>query len=271
MSTQTAPPDTDPDPTTNEPDTKVAADGTPAWVRPARYLGTPIALGAVTLALYFWVTSSPLSSSEARILNRETILEELYRHIELTVVATLMVLAIAVPLGVMLTRPWARNYRPAALAVANAGQAIPSIGVFALLAVLAGLFGFVPSIIALVFYSVLPVLRNTMVGLEQVDEAVIDAARGMGMGRRKVLFRVELPLAIPVMAAGIRTALVLVVGTAALATFINGGGLGDFINNGLKLSNNKILYTGSILTAVLALAVDWIGGIIEDVMRPKGL
>lgn len=273
MSTQTAPPANDPDtePAPDDATETSAGTGPATWTRVARYLGTPIALGAITYALLRWAFAGELSSQEARILNRNRIVEELIRHVELTVVATVLVLAIAIPLGIMLTRPWARRYRPVALGVANAGQAIPSIGVFAMLAVIWGMFGFVPSIIALVFYSILPVLRNTMVGLEQVDESVIDAARGMGMGKWKVLRKVEIPLAVPVMAAGVRTALVIVVGTVALATFIDGGGLGDFINNGLKLSNKKILYTGSILTAVLALAVDWVGGILEDVFRPKGL
>ena len=125
--------------------------------------------------------------------------------------------------------------------------------------------------VGLVVYSLLPVLRNTMVGLEQVDEHVIDAARGMGLSRRQVLTRIELPLAVPVILAGVRTTLVIVVGTAALGTFINGGGLGDFINNGIKLRSDAVTYTGAVLTAVLALGVDWLGGIAEEYLRPRGL
>ena len=108
-------------------------------------------------------------------------------------------------------------------------------------------------------------------GLEQVDEHVIDAARGMGLSRRQVLTRIELPLAVPVILAGVRTTLVIVVGTAALGTFINGGGLGDFINNGIKLRSDAVTYTGAVLTAVLALGVDWLGGIAEEYLRPRGL
>jgi len=93
----------------------------------------------------------------------------------------------------------------------------------------------------------------------------------MGMTKRAVLWKIELPLAVPIMLAGIRTALIIVVGTAALATFINAGGMGDFINTGIKLSRETILITGSVLTAVLALSVDYVAGIAEDVLRPKGL
>lgn len=271
MSTQTAPPEVEPDSATKAPDVAPRGHSELAWVRIARYLGTPLALSAVLFGLYAWVTSSELSSREARIINQDRLIEELIRHINLTIVATLLVLAIAIPLGIMLTRPWARRVKPVALGVANAGQAIPSIGVFVMIAVVWNLLGFPNAIIALVFYSILPVLRNTMVGLEQVDHAVIDAARGMGMGKSRVLWKIEMPLAVPVMAAGVRTALVIVVGTVALATFVDAGGLGDFINNGLKLRSTKVLYTGSILTAVLALSVDWVGGILEDVLRPRGL
>jgi osmoprotectant transport system permease protein len=125
--------------------------------------------------------------------------------------------------------------------------------------------------VALVAYSVLPVLRNTMVGLQQVDRTLIEAARGMGMSKLRVLLRIELPLAVPVILAGVRTALVINVGTATLATFVNAGGLGNVISGGLSTSRDTVIITGAILTATLALLVDWVGGIAEDVLRPKGL
>jgi osmoprotectant transport system permease protein len=132
-------------------------------------------------------------------------------------------------------------------------------------------FGFSAAVIALVLYAILPVLRNTMVGISQVDGRLVEAGRGMGMSAVAVLFKVELPLAVPVMLAGIRTALVLLVGTAALATFINGGGLGILITTGVNLNLVNVLVAGSILVALLALLVDWIGRVVEHVARPKGL
>jgi ABC-type proline/glycine betaine transport system permease subunit len=131
--------------------------------------------------------------------------------------------------------------------------------------------GFRIAIIGLVAYAVLPVLRNTIVGIQQVDPALVEAARGMGMTRAQVLFRVEMKMAIPVILAGLRTALVMAVGVATLATFVNAGGLGDIIVNGIKLNRTPVLLTGSVLTACIAFLVDWIGSVAEDLLRPKGV
>jgi osmoprotectant transport system permease protein len=233
-------------------------------------LGTPALLGGVLLALYLYVQGQELDRIEQATINADFIGEKLVEHLQLTAVSTALVIAIAVPLGVLLTRGPARRWSPPFLAVANIGQAVPSIGVIVLLAVTVGI-GFDKAIIALVLYSTLPVLRNTMVGLQQVDRSLIEAGRGMGMSTLAVLVRIELPLAVPVMLAGIRTALIINVGTATLATFINAGGLGFIIDNGIRLNRDLVLVTGSVLTAVLALLVDWLAGMVEDVLRPKGL
>ncbi len=124
---------------------------------------------------------------------------------------------------------------------------------------------------ALTLFTLLPVLRNTMVGLEQVDRSVIEAGRGMGLTAGQVLRRVELPLAVPVILAGVRTALVITVGMAALAFLIGGGGLGVTINAGLGLSRDLVLITGAGLTALVALTVDWIAALVERALRPRGL
>lgn len=246
----------------------IGARTVPRWVR---YAGTPIVLALVTWATMAWVFSQELLSRDRALLNREDIVAETLQHIYITGVATVVVLAIAIPLGIVLTRPWAKSARPFFMGLANLGQATPSIGVLVLAAVFTGNVGFGVSIFGLVVYATLPVLRNTMVGIEQVDEHVIDAARGMGLSPFQVLRRIELPLAVPVMLAGVRTTLVIVVGTAALVTFVGGDALGLYINNGIKLSSTPVLVTGAVLTAVLALAIDWIGGIAEDLLQPKGL
>ena len=132
-------------------------------------------------------------------------------------------------------------------------------------------FGAKTAIVSLVIYAILPVLSNTIVGLQQVDQRIVEAGRGIGMSLMAVLFKVELPLAVPVMLSGIRTALVLLVGTATLATFINGGGLGILITTGVNLNLNVVLITGSLLVALLALTIDWLGRVVEQVARPKGL
>ena len=138
---------------------------------------------------------------------------------------------------------------------------------------LAGIFvivGLWAVTIPLVFYTLLPVLRNTMVGIQQVDRSLIDAGRGIGMSARGVLMRVELPLAVPLILAGLRTALVLAVGTATLAFFVNGGGLGELIDTGYKLQLNSVMYVGAVLAIGLALLVDWLGGVAERWLAPKG-
>lgn len=235
-----------------------------------RWMGTPVLLGGVLAALYVYVQGQDLDRIEEATINAEFIGEKIVEHLQLTLVSTALVIAIAVPLGVLLTRAGARRWSSPFIGVANIGQAVPSIGVIVLLAVTVGI-GFDKAIIALVAYSTLPVLRNTMVGLQQVDRPLIEAGRGMGMTKLAVLVRIELPLAVPVMLAGIRTALIINVGTATLATFINAGGLGFIIDNGIRLNRELVLITGSVLTAVLALTVDWLAGMVEDVLRPKGL
>lgn len=137
--------------------------------------------------------------------------------------------------------------------------------------VVLGTVGFTPVIIGLVAYSTLPILRDTMVGLQQVDRSLIKASRGMGMSPAQVLLRVELPLAVPVMIAGIRTALILNVGTATLATFFADGGLGYIIFNGIQLNRRPVLYTGVIMVSSLALLVDYLGKAAGRLLSPKGL
>jgi osmoprotectant transport system permease protein len=224
----------------------------------------------VCLALFLYVSSQELDSIERRTLNSGYITQRLIEHIALAGFSTVFVIVIAVSLGVLLTRPFARGITPIVIGIANVGQAIPSIGLLVLLALTFGV-GFKYAVVALIAYSILPVLRNTMVGLRQVDDSIIEAGRGMGMSKAALLFRIELPLAVPVILAGIRTALVINVGAATLATFVAAGGLGDLINNGIRLGRQPVLITGSVLTSVLALFIDWLAGIAETRLRPKGL
>lgn len=234
------------------------------------HLVTPVLLGLTCLVLYAWIQSKEFDSIEQRLVNADRIREAFIEHLALTAVSTFFVILVAVPLGILLTRPFAKQITPGVIGLANIGQMVPSIGVLVLLALIWSI-GFRPAVVALVAYSVLPVLRNTMIGLQQVDRNVIEAGRGMGMSKRRVLTRIELPLAVPVILAGVRTALVINVGAATLATFVNAGGLGDIISGGLSTSRDTVIITGAVLTGVLALFVDWVGAIVEDLLRPKGL
>jgi osmoprotectant transport system permease protein len=230
----------------------------------------PVLLVVACGALFGYLHGQKLDAMERRSINRQVIVQRLVEHIQLVAVSTGLVIAVAIPLGVLLTRWWLRRVAPALLAVANVGQAVPSVGVLVLLAVVAGI-GFQKAVVALVLVSALPVLRNTMVGLQGVDRSLIDAGRGMGMTRTAVLFRVELPLAVPVILASLRIAVILNVGTATLAAFTNAGGLGDLINIGIAINRTPVLLTGSVLTAVLALASDWLIGLAERYLRPRGV
>ncbi|MDQ0093352.1 ABC transporter permease [Paeniglutamicibacter psychrophenolicus] len=229
-------------------------------------LGILAALAAVAM----WLANANLSATERTTLAPSVLWGYTVEHLNLTVVAALIVLVIAIPLGIVLTRPSMRRFTNPVMAVANIGQAAPAIGLVVLLAFWLG-FGYWASVVALVLYAILPVLTNTMVGLKQVDERLVEAGRGMGMSSMAVLFRVELPLAVPVMLSGIRTALVLLVGTATLAAFINGGGLGILITTGVNLNLTVVLVAGSLLVALLALLIDWLGRVVEQLARPKGL
>jgi osmoprotectant transport system permease protein len=284
MSTSLTPPDapnragpTDAERRQTARDEDAAGDRRAQRASLVRYLGMPLFLAAVLLGLYLWVGAQELDSIEARTLTAENLLGQTRQHLTLTLYSTFFVLLLAVPLGILATRPRLRRYAPIVIGLGNAGQAIPSLGLLALLFYLfrtqpalpsTGTF---PVVVSLVGYSFLPILRNTMVGLDQVDRFVLEAGKGMGMSDRKVLRSIELPLAVPVVLAGVRTALVLNVGTAALAFLFGGGGLGETIFAGFQLRRTPVLLTGAILVAVLALLVDYIAGLIEEKLTPKGL
>lgn len=237
---------------------------------PAALLGIPIFVAVLVGGWLIWRLNASLTDVDLRTLGWSAIGAATLRHLELTIVGTIIVILVAVPLGIALTRPRFRNATPLVIAFANGGQAAPSIGLLVLLAMWLG-FGFWTAIVALSIYAILPVLRNTITGLDGVDRTLIEAGRGMGMSPARVLRSIELPLAIPVIMAGVRTALVLMVGTASLATFIDGGGLGRMVATGVNLFRNGILITGGLLIAALALLIDWLGRLLEYLLQPKGL
>nr|WP_216852264.1 ABC transporter permease [Curtobacterium sp. VKM Ac-2852] len=230
----------------------------------------PIAILVVLAGFAVWLATADLTPTERTTLNPADILALTGQHLVLTLQSTVLVLVIGIPLGVVLTRGPLRRASPYVLAVANFGQAAPAVGLIVLLAAWLGLNSS-SAVIALVLYAILPVLRNTMIGVQSVDDRLVEAGRGMGMSAFSVLMRVELPLAVPVMLSGIRTALVLLVGTASLATFVGAGGLGLLITTGVTLFLPKVLVAGALLVALLALSIDWLGRVVETVARPKGL
>ena len=252
-------------------DRNVARDERPGEGESRRMLVVlPVVVMLVFAGWALWRVTADLDSIEQRQLDWVVIGRLIWEHVQLTLVSTFFVLVIAIPLGIALTRPRFKRATPIAIGLANTGQAAPSIGLIVLLA-MALTFGFWTAVVALTLYAILPVLRNTIVGLQGVDPTLVEAGRGVGMSAAAVLFRVELPLAVPVILSGVRTALVLLVGTATLAVFINGGGLGTLIVTGINLFRDPIVVSGALLVALLALLIDWAGRVLETYLRPKGV
>ncbi|MFD7407283.1 ABC transporter permease [Streptomyces sp. NPDC059866] len=230
----------------------------------------PAFLVALLLATWLWFAQADLDTISENALSGGRVSKALWQHIELTVISTFFVLIIAIPLGILLTRKAFRRATPAAMAIANMGQATPAIGLLALLVIWLGI-GRRAALIGIIIYAVLPVLSNTVTGLKANDPTLLEAARGIGMSPVGVLRQVELPLAVPLILAGVRTALVLNVGTATLAAFGGGGGLGVLITTGITSQRMPVLVLGSILTISLALLVDWMASLAELLLRPRGL
>ena len=231
---------------------------------------TPVLIALTLVVLWLVVTNSDLDSIEARTLNGDYIRTNVLAHLSLAVVSGVVVLVLAVALGIALTRGLGKKIAPQVLAVVGVAQAVPAIGLLVLLTILFGV-GVRIALIGLIVTTLLPVLRNVVAGLEGVDPALVEAARGMGLRPWQVLTTVELPLAVPVVLAGFRTSLVLSVGVATLATFVNAGGLGDMIVNGIKLQKNLVLITGCVLVCAIAFLLDWLCGLLELRLRPRGL
>ncbi|UTH14312.1 ABC transporter permease/substrate-binding protein [Macrococcus equipercicus] len=181
------------------------------------------------------------------------LLTALFEHIQLSFIALLIAMLIAVPLGILLTRR--QKIAEPIINIAAVLQTIPSLALLGLMIPLFGI-GRIPAIIALVIYALLPILRNTYTGIKEVDPSLKEAASGIGMNPFRRLTKVELPLAMPVIMAGIRTAMVLIIGTATLAAFIGAGGLGDLILLGIDRNNTSLILLGAIPAAILAVFFD---------------
>jgi osmoprotectant transport system permease protein len=227
-------------------------------------LVAPIIVVILLLVTYFYVSTRNLDTIETRALEPENVLSQLGQHLLLVLYSTVLVLLIAVPVGIGLSRQSARRLQGPVLALGGFGQALPPFGVLLLLGFWE--FGVRSAVIGLTLAALLPVLRNTVVGLQQVDQSLIEAARGMGMSSRQTLFRVEIPLAVPVIVAGLRVALVLNVGTATLATYIGAGGLGELVQQALRLNRINLLFVSGVIIAALALLIDWLAGVAERVI-----
>jgi osmoprotectant transport system permease protein len=224
-------------------------------------VAVPVVVAAAFGGCAWWLGHATLGFQETLLLDGDYLRVRLFQHLSLVGWSMAIAVAIGLPAGIAAGK--GRN--PATrmmLGVANLGQSVPGLAVLALLGALLGI-GPVPAITALALYSILPILRNTAAGIALVDPAVREAALGMGMRPGQVLLRAELPLASPVIFAGLRTAIVLNVGTTALASFIGAGGLGEVISAGMGGNLTRVTVVGCILTVGIALLADWAVGLAE--------
>src|SRR5262252_9912 len=199
--------------------------------------------------------------------HRAEILGATLEHVELVLISMVIAMFIAVPLGMFVVQRPA--LRAISIGVANVFQTIPSLALFGFLIPIPfiGGIGKRTAIVALVLYALLPILRNTYVGLTGIDPAVLEAAEAMGMTPSQVLFRVRFPLALAVIPAGIRTATIITIGIATIAAAIGAGGLGTVIFRGVALVSDSLILAGAIPAALLALIADFLLGLLERRLR----
>ena len=231
---------------------------------------SPIFAAALALlGLAVWLYSD-MDQTTLNILEPVKIQRQIGETLILGLSSSLLVILIAVPIGILVTRkgfPRLKNFLVNTLGLA---QSLPAYGLIVIFFSFMG-SGILTVILALATFSLLPVLRNTIVGLEQVDRSVIDAGRGMGFTPRQILLKIELPLSIEVIVSGIRTAIVINVGMSALAFLVGGGGLGETINSGLKLDRGPAILIGAVMVAILALLFDFLSALALKYLKPKGL
>lgn len=195
-----------------------------------------------------------------------TLVSAFGEHIFLSVISLSLGILFAVPLGIFLSQT--DRLASVIMGIAGVLQTIPTLALLALMVPLFGV-GKIPAIIALFIYSLLPILRNTYLGMNGVDPMVVDAAKAMGMTRIEVIQKIQLPLAIPVIMAGIRLSAVYVIAWTTIAAYIGGGGLGEVIFNGLELFRSDLILAGTIPVIILAILTDLLAGRIEKILTPQ--
>lgn len=223
----------------------------------------PIFLLTIGVVFSYYVVEFPQDRIVKNFINYRKILKLLWQHIYIVTISSSAAILTSVPLGILLTRNRFKKFAKSIVAVVNIGQTVPSLAMVALFVGILGV-GVKTAVIALWIYSLLPILNNTMVGLLEVNEEIIEAAKGMGMRPRRVLRKIEIPLALPVIIAGIRTAVIINIGTAILGGFVGAGGLGEMIIAGNNINRWQILVLGASLPALMALLADYLLNLLEE-------
>ncbi|MFC1864444.1 ABC transporter permease [Chloroflexota bacterium] len=228
-----------------------------------------VSLLTILVVLTVWITSIGKLGIYSTFTYGD-ILTDSRAHLEMVFLAVLIAVAVGVPLGILVTRPGFTKLSPLVVGGASVGQSIPSLAVIAIMAPLLG-FGLQSAIVALFIYGLLPILRNSYAGMRNINPAIIEAARGMGMTRWQIIRKIELPLARSVIMAGIRISTVVTVGTAELAVLVGGAGLGRITLTGVFARQPLLILQGAAPTAFLAIALGFILERIESWMTPRGI
>ena len=200
--------------------------------------------------------------------NREQILSLLVEHIQLTCVAVAFAIVIGVPLGLLVS--YVRRLNKPVLGAASVIQAVPSMALLGFAIPFLGI-GVLPSVVVVILYSLLPIIKNTYTGIHGISPDLIEAARGIGLTKAEILIKVQIPLALPVIMAGVRISAVTAVGLMTMAAFIGGGGLGYLVFSGISTVNNNQILAGAIPACLLALVVDFLLGVVERLVTPKSM
>ena len=202
--------------------------------------------------------------------NYNKILKLSLQHFYLFIISLIIAIIIGVTLSIIATEEGREKIGKVIVSIAGAAQAVPSIAVVALVFIYVGI-GAVPAIISLIIYSLVPIVFNATSGILSVPKNIIEAGKGMGFTRNQILWKIKIPIAIPVIIGGIRSAATIIIGTAVVASIIGGGGLGDLIFIGLKLNKPESLFAGAFCSALMAIIVDIILARVEKSITPKGL
>lgn len=218
----------------------------------ARLVALALLLALVLRPDWFEPILKPFTENNApAIYTQSSLLNLTLAHLGLVAVASVIGTALALVMGVFVTRPVGAEFLPLSRSLVNIGQTFPPVAVLALAVPMVG-FGLKPTLIALVLYGLLPIFENTITGLKEVPANVVEAGRGMGLSPQQQLFRVELPLALPVILAGIRLSVVINMGTATIGSTVAAKGLGEVIIAGLLTSNTAFILQGGVIVALLA-------------------
>jgi len=239
-------------------------------VKQKRARGNFFAIAIILLAFVLGVEVQRRGYLNFARENPQDIYRLLLQHLQLVFISATIAVALGLSIGIVLTRGFMRRYRETILNLLGICQTVPSLAVIAIAMTYLGI-GRKTAIFALVVYSLLPIIRSTVAGIFQVEPALVDAGHGMGMTPRQVLFKVEIPNAMYIILTGIRTAVVINVGTAAMSFLVGGGGLGDLIFSGLAMVDAGLMLAGAVPTACLAIILNWSFERLENLIISPGI